>query len=327
MNQGKENRIETHLNAPLSVIRSTFRRDQVWPFLAPEQSKVNIDKDILLYIEGLNLSFDGFKALNDLNLYINQGELRCLIGANGAGKSTLMDVITGKTQCDSGRVYFGQNIDLLKQDEASIANLGIGRKFQKPTVFEQQSVFDNLELSLKTNKSVLPILMAKLNPLQLDKIQHVLSIIGLSEQAYQLAGALSHGQKQWLEIGMLLVSEPRLLLVDEPVAGMTPQETERTAELLTSLAGERTVIVVEHDMEFVRSIANKVTVLHQGSVLAEGSMDEVQANKDVIEVYLGKEAAETKPLSYQQTPKIQETSQQNSLSSNSNPELKTGVSA
>lgn len=287
------NQFESKLNAPFQAMRSSLRRDQVWPFLMPTESKVNIDKDILLYIEGLNLSFDGFKALNNLNLYINQGELRCLIGANGAGKSTLMDVITGKTQCDSGRVFFGQNIDLLKQDEASIANLGIGRKFQKPTVFEQQSVFDNLELSLKTNKSVMPILMAKLSPLQLDKIQHVLSIIGLSEQAYQLAGALSHGQKQWLEIGMLLVSEPRLLLVDEPVAGMTPQETERTAELLTSLAGERTVIVVEHDMEFVRSIANKVTVLHQGSVLAEGSMDEVQSNPDVIEVYLGKEAADT----------------------------------
>lgn len=288
-------RFEAKLNAPFQSLKTSFRRDQVWPFLMPNETKANIDKNILLYIEGLNLSFDGFKALNDLNLYINQGELRCLIGANGAGKSTLMDVITGKTQCDSGQVYFGQNIDLLKQDEASIANLGIGRKFQKPTVFEQQSVFDNLELSLKANKGVLPTLWAKITPLQQDKIQHVLSIIGLSKQAYQLAGSLSHGQKQWLEIGMLLVSEPRLLLVDEPVAGMTPQETERTAELLTSLAGERTVIVVEHDMEFVRSIANKVTVLHQGSVLAEGSMQEVQSNPEVIEVYLGEEAATPAP--------------------------------
>ncbi|WP_438462213.1 urea ABC transporter ATP-binding protein UrtD [Marinomonas sp. PE14-40] len=299
---------EAKLNAPFQAIRSGLRRDQVWPFLMPEESKVNIDKDILLYIEGLNLSFDGFNALNELNLYINKGELRCLIGANGAGKSTLMDVITGKTQCDSGQVFFGQNIDLLKQDEASIANLGIGRKFQKPTVFEQQSVFDNLELSLKANKSVLPTLWAKLTPLQHDKIQHVLSIIGLSKQAYQLAGALSHGQKQWLEIGMLLVSEPRLLLVDEPVAGMTPQETERTAELLTSLAGERTVIVVEHDMEFVRSIANKVTVLHQGSVLAEGSMQEVQSNPEVIEVYLGEEAATPTPPATKKTISTPSTS-------------------
>ncbi|MBB1488323.1 urea ABC transporter ATP-binding protein UrtD [Oceanospirillum sediminis] len=270
--------------------KELLRRDQVWPFLMPKQQAVDVSHQVILYVEGLNLSFDGFKALNDLNLYINDGELRCLIGANGAGKTTLMDVITGKTQCDSGTVYFGQNHNLLERSEPEIAELGIGRKFQKPTVFEAHTVFDNLELSLKTNKGVMPTLLARLTPTQLDRIDQVLEIIGLKEQRFMLAGALSHGQKQWLEIGMLLVSEPRLLLIDEPVAGMTAQETERTAELLTSLAGEHTVIVVEHDMEFVRSIARTVTVLHQGSVLAEGTMDQVQNNKDVIEVYLGEEA-------------------------------------
>jgi len=270
--------------------KELLRRDQVWSFLMPKQQAVDVSHQVILYVEGLNLSFDGFKALNDLNLYINDGELRCLIGANGAGKTTLMDVITGKTQCDSGTVYFGQNHNLLERSEPEIAELGIGRKFQKPTVFEAHTVFDNLELSLKTNKGVMPTLLARLTPTQLDRIDQVLEIIGLKEQRFMLAGALSHGQKQWLEIGMLLVSEPRLLLIDEPVAGMTAQETERTAELLTSLAGEHTVIVVEHDMEFVRSIARTVTVLHQGSVLAEGTMDQVQNNKDVIEVYLGEEA-------------------------------------
>lgn len=273
----------------LDQARELFRRDQVWPFLSTAEKQLDVSKEILLYIEGVSVSFDGFKALNDLNLYIKEGELRCLIGANGAGKTTLMDVITGKTQCDTGSVYFGQTINLLEQSEAQIANLGIGRKFQKPTVFAAQTVFDNLELSLKTDKRVMPIMLAKLTPTQLDKIDQVLDIIGLKEQAFMLAGALSHGQKQWLEIGMLLAAEPRLLLVDEPVAGMTPQETERTAELLTSLAGEQTVVVVEHDMEFVRSIARTVTVLHQGSVLAEGSMEAVQNNPDVIEVYLGSE--------------------------------------
>lgn len=279
------------LHHSLNRLRETFRPDQVWPFLAPANAKVNVDKNVILYVEDLNLSFDGFKALNHLNLYINDGELRCLIGANGAGKTTLMDVITGKTQCDSGSVFFGQNQNLLNKDEAEIAQLGIGRKFQKPTVFEEQTVFDNLELSLKTDKGVLPTLFSRLTPTQIDRIDNVLHIIGLAKHRFMLAGALSHGQKQWLEIGMLLVSDPRLLLIDEPVAGMTPQETERTAELLTSLAGERTVIVVEHDMEFVRSIAKTVTVLHQGSVLAEGTMDQIQSNKDVIEVYLGEQEA------------------------------------
>lgn len=274
----------------LTTTREVMRRDQVWPFLMPEAPKVDVSHQMILYVEGLSLSFDGFKALNNLNLYVNDGELRCLIGANGAGKTTLMDVITGKTQCDEGTVYFGQTINLLERSEPEIAQLGIGRKFQKPTVFEAHTVFGNLELSLKANKGVWSTLRAKLTPAQRDRIDEVLAIVGLGEQRNLLAGALSHGQKQWLEIGMLLVSDPRLLLIDEPVAGMTAQETERTAELLTSLAGDHTVIVVEHDMEFVRSIARTVTVLHQGSVLAEGTMDQIQNNPDVIEVYLGEEA-------------------------------------
>jgi urea transport system ATP-binding protein len=259
------------------------------PFAGPKslQQTIDVSHNVILYIEGLSVSFDGFRALNDLNLYINDGELRCLIGANGAGKTTLMDVITGKTPCDAGSVFFGQTIDLLQYREPEIAAFGIGRKFQKPTVFESQSVFANLELSLKASKSVWHTLFARLSSEQSDRIDSVLATIGLGAQRSMLAGALSHGQKQWLEIGMLLVSDPRLLLIDEPVAGMTAQETEKTAELLTSLAGERTVIVVEHDMEFVRSIARTVTVLHQGSVLAEGTMDEIQNHKDVIEVYLG----------------------------------------
>jgi urea transport system ATP-binding protein len=264
-----------------------YRRttDFSWP--KDDEVKIDISHHVILYIEGLSVSFDGFKALNDLNLYINDGELRCLIGANGAGKTTLMDVITGKTHCDSGSVYFGQTIDLLQHTEPEIAMLGIGRKFQKPTIFEAHTVFDNLELSLKSDKGVWSTLFATLTSEQRDRIDETLEITGLKECRHMLAGSLSHGQKQWLEIGMLLASDPRLLLIDEPVAGMTAQEAERTAELLTSLAGKRTVVVVEHDMEFVRNIAKTVTVLHQGSVLAEGTMDQIQNNPDVIEVYLG----------------------------------------
>lgn len=274
--------MNTRLNKLRDFYNIEYERSQAEP-------TIDISKDIILYIEGLTVSFDGFKALNDLNLYVNDGELRCLIGANGAGKTTLMDVITGKTQSDSGSAYFGQTINLLEKTEAEVATLGIGRKFQKPSIFEALDVFANLELALKVDKSVVPTIFAKLSNEQFDRIDEVLKVIGLEPQRYQLAGALSHGQKQWLEIGMLLCADPRVLLVDEPVAGMTAQETERTAELLTSLAGQRTVIVVEHDMEFVRSIARHVTVLHQGSVLAEGSMDEIQNNQDVIEVYLGAE--------------------------------------
>lgn len=272
----------------LESLRKTWRRDQVWPVLIHEK-KINVDKNIILYIEGLCVSFDGFKALNNLSLYVNDGELRCVIGANGAGKTTFMDVITGKTPCDSGSAYFGQTINLLDKTESEVAELGIGRKFQKPTIFEALDVYSNLELALKVNKSIITTLFSTLNGEQKTRIDEVLSIIGLKNQYLLLAGSLSHGQKQWLEIGMLLVADPRLLLVDEPVAGMTAQETEHTAELLTSLAGERTVIVVEHDMEFVRSIAKHVTVLDQGSVLAEGSMDEIQNNSDVRRVYLGEE--------------------------------------
>ena len=238
-------------------------------------------------MEDLNVSFDGFKAINNLSLYIDAGELRCIIGPNGAGKTTMMDIITGKTKPDSGKAFFGQTIDLLKLSEPEITNAGIGRKFQKPTVFESHSVAENLELAMKGDKRVWYSLRAKLSSKQLALMDETLQTIGLTEHCHKQAGALSHGQKQWLEIGMLLVQKPHLLLVDEPVAGMTHQEMDRTAELLRSLAGKHSVVVVEHDMEFVRSIAHKVTVLHQGSVLAEGSMDEVQNNPRVVEVYLG----------------------------------------
>ena len=247
----------------------------------------DLSHNIILYVEGVTKSFDGFKALNDLSIYIETGELRCIIGPNGAGKTTMMDVITGKTQPDTGSVWFGQTIDLLGLTEPEIAQAGIGRKFQKPTVFPEHSVFENLELAMACDKSVWKILFAKLNTLQRERIDEVLGIIGLKDQRSARAGALSHGQKQWLEIGMLLMQDPLVLLVDEPVAGMTPQETERTAELLVSLAGKHSVVVVEHDMNFVRSIARKVTVLHEGHVLAEGSMDEVQNDPQVKRVYLG----------------------------------------
>ncbi len=241
----------------------------------------------ILYLEDVSVSFDGFKALNDLSLYIDEGELRCLIGPNGAGKTTLMDVITGKTQPDMGSVYFGQTIDLLKMDEPAIAQAGICRKFQKPSVFEYLTVFENLELAMQASKGAWVTLFAQLNGEQRDRIEEVLEIIVMQDLRHQMAGILSHGQKQWLEIGMLLMQEPKVMLVDEPVAGMTHQEIDRTAELLVSLKGKHSVIVVEHDMEFVRSIANKVTVLHEGSVLTEGSMDEVQNDPRVIQVYLG----------------------------------------
>jgi len=272
----------------LDAFREVMRRDRVFDFMLDETlPAVDVSHGVLLYVEGLSVSFDGFKALNNLNLYVDDGELRCLIGANGAGKTTLMDVITGKTQPDEGVVYFGQTHNLLNKSEAEIAELGVGRKFQKPTVFEALTVFENLELALRMDKGIVANLFFSLRSDQADLIAGVIDTIGLQTQIFQQAGALSHGEKQWLEIGMLLVSEPRLLLVDEPVAGMTAEETESTAELLTGLAGKRTVIVVEHDMAFVRSISREVTVLHQGAVLAEGSMDEVQNNPEVIEVYLG----------------------------------------
>ena len=241
----------------------------------------------VLYLEKLTVSFDGFKALDALTLYVDPGELRCVIGPNGAGKTTMMDVITGKTRPDEGSAWFGQKINLLALSEPEIVQAGIGRKFQKPTVFEFLSVFENLELSLAGGKSMWKMLVARLTPAQRDRIDEMLGVIGLAAERHALAGTLSHGQKQWLEIGMLLMQEPQLLLIDEPVAGMTRRESERTAELLLSLAGKHSVIVVEHDMEFVRSIASRVTVLHEGRVLAEGDMDVVQNDPRVVEVYLG----------------------------------------
>ncbi len=263
---------------------------QRWEYLNPGKTfaeTLDISHNTLLYVEGVTVSFDGFRALDDLSIYIEVGELRCVIGPNGAGKTTMMDVITGKTRPDKGTLFFGQKIDLLKLSEAEIARAGIGRKFQRPTVFEHHSVTENLELAMAGDKRVWAALRARLSAAQRDRIDEVLGIIGLEEAVNREAGALSHGQKQWLEIGMLLMQDPLLLLVDEPVAGMTHQEMDRTAELLTSLAGKHSVVVVEHDMDFVRSIAKRVTVLHQGRVLAEGSMDDVQQNPQVVEVYLG----------------------------------------
>jgi len=243
--------------------------------------------DKILHIEQLTVSFDGFLALDELTMHIEPGELRCVIGPNGAGKTTMMDVITGRTRPESGQARFCQKLNLLSMSEPEIAQAGIGRKFQKPTVFEQLTVMENLELALAGGKSIMKMLLARLTPAQERKIDEVLEIIGLVELRETAAKSLSHGQKQWLEIGMLLMQEPRLLLLDEPVAGMTPQEVERTVRLLESLVGNHSVLVVEHDMDFVRSIARRVTVLHEGRVLVEGDMDQVQKDQRVIDVYLG----------------------------------------
>jgi urea transport system ATP-binding protein len=253
-----------------------------------DPDKVDTSHGPILYLDDITVSFDGFKALNQLTLTIERGELRCIIGPNGAGKTTMMDVITGKTRPDAGTAFFGQTFDLTQLAETEIARLGIGRKFQKPTVFEQHTVFENLELALKTNKEVRPTLFARLSPEQRELIDRTLKVIRLGSAEHRLAGSLSHGQKQWLEIGMLLVQEPELVLLDEPVAGMTDAETERTAELILELQGSHSLVVVEHDMDFVGRIARTVTVLHEGRVLAEGSMAEVQENERVIEVYLGR---------------------------------------
>jgi urea ABC transporter ATP-binding protein UrtD len=241
-----------------------------------------------LCVDNVSVSFDGFKALNQLTLVLDEGELRCLIGPNGAGKTTLMDVITGKTRPDEGSVFLvGDQRDLTHLTEYEIVRLGIGRKFQRPTVFLGHTVFENLELSLAGDRGVFRAIFGRLTGEERDRIAQVLDTIHLGDAVHRRSGELSHGQKQWLEIGMLLIQNPRVLLVDEPVAGMTQKETERTAELLSSLAGKRTVVVVEHDMEFVRSLAKKVTVLHEGSVLAEGTLDHVQNDPRVVEVYLG----------------------------------------
>ena len=242
----------------------------------------------ILYLSGVTVSFDGFRALDTLSLIVEPGELRCIIGPNGAGKTTLMDVITGRTRPDAGDVNFGDSCDLTQLTEPEIARAGIGRKFQKPTVFGHHSVFENLELALKTDKRVLPTLFSRLTAEQKARIDEVLSLIGLTEKATMTADLLSHGEKQWLEIGMLLMQDPRLLLLDEPVAGMTDEETARTGSLFKTLAGRHTLVVVEHDMHFVESIAEKITVLHEGRVLAEGSMEMVRNDARVVDVYLGR---------------------------------------
>jgi len=250
--------------------------------------EVDVTHGRILYLEDVSVSFDGFKAINKLSLDIAPGELRCIIGPNGAGKTTMMDIITGKTRPDEGRVFFGSTIDLLRYKESEIAQMGIGRKFQKPTVFEQLTVFENLELALKTNKAVAASMRFKLDSAQSDRLLEVLRTINLTDSLRRQAGLLSHGQKQWLEIGMLLMQDPKLLLLDEPVAGMTDEETERTAELFLTLKGKHSLMVVEHDMSFINTISDIVTVLCDGSVLAQGTLAQVQSDERVIEVYLGR---------------------------------------
>ncbi len=262
--------------------------DQHAGFGRPLTAGIDLSHGIALYLEDISVSFDGFKALNCLNLALEAGELRCVIGPNGAGKTTMMDVITGKTRPDSGRAFFGQTLDLLNLREPEIARAGIGRKFQKPTVFEDLSVFENIELALKADKRARRSLLWRLSGQQRDRIDELLLQIRLEAEQDRLAGELSHGQKQWLEIGMLLAQDPVVLLLDEPVAGMTDSETERTAEMLLELEGQHSIMVVEHDMDFIARIARRVTVLHEGSVLAEGKLADVQADTRVIEVYLGR---------------------------------------
>ena len=248
----------------------------------------HIEQEYALYMDGVNVSFDGFKAINNLSLFIEPGEMRAIIGPNGAGKTTMMDIITGKTKPDSGKVIFNNEVDLTQYDEAAVANLGVGRKFQKPSVIESLTVFENLELSLKGGRSVWQALIHKLTAEKKQKIDEILDLIALDERRDDLAANLSHGQKQWLEIGMLISQEPELLLIDEPAAGMTDEETMKTAELFKKLAKSHSLVVVEHDMEFIEALDCRVTVLHEGSVLAEGSLESVQNNQQVIEVYLGR---------------------------------------
>ena len=243
----------------------------------------------LLEVSGVSVTFDGFRAINNLSFQIGEAELRAVIGPNGAGKTTFMDIVTGKTRPDEGRVIWGEkSVSLLRMSEAKIAQAGVGRKFQKPTVFEDQSVRENLLIALKNKRGWLGVLFYRPTNSDLEKVKELADEIGLKDELDRKSGELSHGQKQWLEIGMLLAQEPRLLLVDEPAAGMTPQEREHTTDLLVQAAKTRAVVVVEHDMEFVRRLNCKVTVLHEGAVLAEGSLDHVTSNQDVIDVYLGR---------------------------------------
>jgi urea transport system ATP-binding protein len=246
-----------------------------------------MNKKFLLTAEGVTKAFDGFKAINDLNFYLDEGELRTIIGPNGAGKSTFLDLITGRTRPDEGQIEF-KDTPVTRKSEYQIYRMGIGRKFQTPSVYSDHTVYENILLGLKGSRGVWSAIFGKVTPAQNERIFEVLETINLKDKAQVRAGALAHGQKQWLEIGMLIAQDPELMLVDEPAAGMTDEETARTGELLLSLAGKHTIIVIEHDMVFVRQLASKVTVLHQGSVLCEGSLDEVQNNERVIEVYLGK---------------------------------------
>ena len=292
MQAGARLRVEHERRLAARVGESGGRVASYSRILVP--GELDVAHGAILYLDDISVSFDGFKALNALSLSISAGELRCIIGPNGAGKTTLMDVITGKTRPDAGRAFFGSTIDLLRLRENEIASIGIGRKFQKPTVFERLSVFENLELALKADRGVRSSMFFRLNGEQLDRIGAMLGLIHLKDSAQRTAGLLSHGQKQWLEIGMLLMQDPKLLLLDEPVAGMTDEETERTAELFLSLEGNHSLVVVEHDMKFIGELTQngrngkKVTVLHEGSVLAEGLLSDVQANEKVVEVYLGR---------------------------------------
>jgi urea transport system ATP-binding protein len=292
MKAGAQAKIEHERRVAAALGQSGGRTTSYSRVVTP--GELDVAHGAILYLDDITVSFDGFKALNALSLSISAGELRCIIGPNGAGKTTMMDVITGKTRPDVGKAFFGSTIDLLRLRENEIAQVGIGRKFQKPTVFEQLSVFENLELALKADRGVRSSMFFRLNGEQLDRIGAMLVLIHLKDSAQRVAGLLSHGQKQWLEIGMLLMQDPKLLLLDEPVAGMTDEETERTAELFLSLEGSHSLVVVEHDMKFVGELTQngkngkKVTVLHEGSVLAEGLLSDVQANEKVVEVYLGR---------------------------------------
>jgi urea transport system ATP-binding protein len=257
-------------------------------------SLVHKSTPFILSVDGVSKSFDGFKAINDLSFYLEEGELRTVIGPNGAGKSTFMDLITARTRPDEGEITFhledGHDVDLRRVREHQVSQLGIGRKFQNPTVYSSHTVYDNLQLSLNNNRGIWASLLFKEQKQDRDKIFEVMKTIRLQDSEDRLAGSLSHGQKQWLEIGMLLAQDPKIMLVDEPAAGMSDEETDRTGELLLSLAGKHSLIVIEHDMEFVRQIATKVTVLHQGSVLKEGDFDTVRNDEKVVEVYLGRQA-------------------------------------
>ncbi|WP_082537216.1 MULTISPECIES: urea ABC transporter ATP-binding protein UrtD [unclassified Aureimonas] len=285
----------------MAELTAAYVPERAEPFVSPhpyatqralERARIEAEgsarRETLLYLDGVTKAFDGFKAINGLSLVIQKGEMRAIIGPNGAGKTTMMDIITGKTRPDTGEVYFRGDVDLTRHDEAAIASMGIGRKFQKPTVFDSHTVEDNLRLAMAGSRGVFSALLHRNTRGEADKIDEIFGLTRLGQHRDRLAADLSHGQKQWLEIGMLLAQDPELLLVDEPVAGMTDAETEETARLLKDIARTRSVVVVEHDMHFVRALDVKVTCLHEGSVLAEGTLDAVSADPRVVEVYLGR---------------------------------------